>query len=195
MAAPMKNSHKLVLCPLVCFFAVCFISLAQAQSDADRLIAEALKPSPIEQNLRHLTDEIAGRVPGTPALDRAVAWGVAAFEVAGADKVHAEEFTLPTSWAEGATEVRVSSIGAATDAKLSSLPPVEFKVRAVSIAWAPALSAKHVPVVDVGAGTESDLKKVGDISGKLVLVHSNVLKTWGDLFDEYMKAPAVIEAS
>jgi carboxypeptidase Q len=195
MAAPMKNSHKLVLCTLVCFFAVCFISLAQAQSEAGRLIEEALKPSPIEQDLRHLTDEIGGRVPGTPALDRAVAWGVAAFETAGADKVHTEEFTLPASWAEGATEVHVSSIGTATDAKLSPLPPVEFRVRAVSIAWAPALNAKHVPVVDVGAGTEADFKKAGDISGKLVLVNSNVLKTWADLFDEYMKAPPVIEAS
>ena len=61
--------------------------------------------------------------------------------------------------------------------------------------WAPALSAKHVPVVDVGAGTEADFKKAGDISGKLVLVHSNVLKTWADLFNEYMKAPPVIEAA
>ena len=109
--------------------------------------------------------------------------------------MHTEEFTLPASWAEGTTEVHVSSIGTATDAKLSSLPPVEFRVRAVSLAWAPALNAKHVPVVDVGAGTEADFQKAGDISGKLVLVHSKVLKTWADLFDEYMKAPPVIEAS
>jgi Zn-dependent M28 family amino/carboxypeptidase len=195
MTADMKNSQKLVVYAHVCFLAVPFISLAQSESDADRLIEEALKPSPIEQNLRHLTDEIGGRVPGTPALDRAVAWSVAAFEAAGADKVHTEEFTLPGSWAEGATEVHVSSIGTATDAKLSSLPPVEFRVRAVSLAWVPALNAKHVPVVDVGAGTEADFKKAGDISGKLVLVHSNVLKTWADLFDEYMKAPPVIDAA
>ena len=191
----MNNSRKLVTCALVCLLTIPSTSLAQAQSDADRLVEEALKPSPIEQNLRHLTDEIGGRVSGTPALDRAVAWGVAAFEAAGADSVHTEEFKLPVSWAEGATEVHVSSIGTATDAKLSSLPAVEFKVRAVSMAWAPALTAKHVPVVDVGAGTESDFKKAGDISGKLVLVHSDVLKTWGDLFNEYMKAPPVIDAS
>jgi len=195
MTAHMKNSQKLVVYALVCFLAFPFFSLAQSLSDADRLIEEALRPSPIEQNLRHLTDEIGGRVPGTPALDRAVAWGVAAFAAAGADKVHTEEFTLPASWAEGTTEVHVSSIGTATDAKLSSLPPVEFKVRAVSLAWAPALNAKHVPVVDVGAGTEGDFKRAGDISGKLVLVHSDVLKTWADLFNEYMKAPPVIDAS
>ena len=53
MTAHMKNSPKLVVYALVCFLAVPFISLAQSQSDADRLIEEALRPSPIEQNLRH----------------------------------------------------------------------------------------------------------------------------------------------
>ena len=33
---------------------------------------------------------------------------------------------------------------------------------------APALAAKHVPVVDVGKGTAADFKKAGDISGKLI---------------------------
>lgn len=191
----MKNYPKVVVCALVCLLAVPYIVLAQGQSDADRLIEEALKPSPMEQNLRHLTDEIGGRVPGTPALDRAVSWGVAALEGAGADKVHTEEFTLPASWAEGTTEVQATSIGTATDPGLSLPPAVEFKVRAVSIAWAPALTAKHVPVVDVGAGTDADFQKAGDISGKLVLVHSDILKVWADLFNEYKKAPGVIEAS
>ena len=189
----MNNFQKPLVYALVCVLAVPFIALAQGQPDVERLIEEALKPSPIEQNLRHLTDEIGGRVPGTAALERAVGWGVASFEAAGADKVHTEEFTLPASWAEGATEVRISSIGTATDANVSSLPAVEFKVRAVSVAWAPALTAKHVPVVDGGGGTVADLQKAGDLSGKLVLVHSDVLKTWADLFNEYMKAPLVIE--
>jgi Zn-dependent M28 family amino/carboxypeptidase len=168
-------------------------SSAQSRSDAELLIELAQKPSPIEQNLRHLTDEIGGRVPGTPAMDKAVGWGVAAFKAAGADSVHTEEFKLPASWAEGDTEVRVSAIGTALDPQTAAGPQVEFKVRAVSMAWAPALSAKHVPVVDVGNGSEAEFKKAGDISGKLILVHSEVLKTWPDLFNEYMKAPPVID--
>jgi Zn-dependent M28 family amino/carboxypeptidase len=69
-----------------------------------------------------------------------------------------------------------------------------FRVRVVSIAWVPALAAvKHVRVVDVGEGTADDFKKAGDISGKVVLVHSVVLKTWDDLFAEYTKAPPVID--
>jgi hypothetical protein len=173
-------------------FLVPWVALAQS-SDADRLIESALKPSPIEQNLRHLTDEIGGRVPGTPAMDRAVSWGVAAFKAAGADSVHTEEFRLQASWAEGDTEVRISSIGTPTDPKATSGSPIEFKMKSVSVAWAPALTAKHVPVVDVGQGTAAEFKKAGDVSGKLILVHTGVLKAWPDLFNEYMMAPPVID--
>jgi hypothetical protein len=191
----MNNYRTIAVFTVACLLVAPTVARAQAKSDADLLIQEALKPSPIEHNLRRLTDEIGGRVTGTPAMDRAVAWGVAAFKEAGADRVHTEDFKLPNSWAEGATAITISSIGTATDPTLSTIPPVEFRLRAVSIAWGPALTAKHVPVVDVGKGTAADFKKAGDISGKLILVHSGVLKTWGDLFNEYMDAPPVIDAA
>jgi len=187
----MSNHWKWTVCVAVSSLVVS----AQTKSDADRLIAEALKPSPIEHNLRHLTDEIGGRVPGTPAMEQAVAWGMADLKEAGADRVYTENFKMPNSWAEGATVVSVSSIGTSTDPKLSSIPPVEFKARAVSMALGPALTVKHVPLVDVGKGTAADFKKAGDISGKLILVHSDVLKTWADLFNEYMTPPAIIDAA
>jgi hypothetical protein len=90
----------------------------------------------------------------------------------------------------------VTATGTAGDSNLAQGPKVEFRVRAVSIAWAPALApAKHVPVVDVGEGTADDFKRAGDISGRLVLVHTVVLKTWDDLFAEYTKAPPAIDAA
>src|SRR5258708_6341790 len=143
--------------------------------DTDRLITEALKPSPLEANLRRLTDEVGGRIPGTTAFQRAVEWGVAAFKEAGADSVHTEEFTIQQSWAEGATEMTASLYSGTT-----------FPVHGVSVAWAPALAtAKHVPIVDVGDGSAAEFAKVGDITGRLVLVHTKVLATWDDLFGEY----------
>jgi Zn-dependent M28 family amino/carboxypeptidase len=184
-----KSLWLIVTVSLICL-------AATATDDSSRLIQIALEPSQLENNLRHLTDEIGGRVPGTPAMQRAVDWGEQAFRAAGADKVHTEEFTLPHSWSEGATELTVTAVGTALDPKPSQIPRVEFRVRAVSMAWAPALpTAKHVPVVDVGEGTADDFKKAGDISGSLVLVHTTVLKTWDDLFAEYAKAPPVIDAA
>jgi hypothetical protein len=159
------------------------LALFAANNDMDRLIQEALKPSPLENNLRRLTDEVGGRVPGTPAMQRAVEWGVAAFKDAGADSVHTEEFTIQHGWAEGATSVTAATYGEATS----------FPVRAVSIAWAPALApTKHVPVMDVGEGTAAEFAKAGDVSGKLLLVHTRVLTNWADLFWEYEQAPGVI---
>jgi len=188
----MRNLKAFFLCLI--FTAICLAATPPTESDdAARIIQSALQPSPIESNLRHLTDEIGGRVPGTPAMQRAVEWGVNMFTTAGADSVHTETFTIPYSWAEGATEMSVSSTGTALDAKLTQIPKFDFRVRCVSIAWAPALAAaKHVPMVDVGAGSPDEFNKAGDISGKIVLVHSAVLKTWEDLFAEYTNAPPVI---
>jgi hypothetical protein len=162
-------------------------------NSSDRIIQQALKTSTLETNLRRLTDEIGGRVPGTPAMQRGVDWGVAAFKAAGADSVHTEDFTIPHSWAEGKTEMSISSTGTALDEKVSSIPSVQFDARVVSVAWAPALSeAEHVPIVAVGEGTAEEVAKAGDISGKILLVHTTVLKTWSDLFAEYEKAPPLI---
>jgi hypothetical protein len=156
-------------------------TLAFAQSPADRIIAEALKPSPIEANLHRLTDEIGGRVPGTPALEKAIIWGQEGFKTAGADSVHIEGFGIQTAWAEGAT-------------RMSVVDPEEFSVRLVSFAWAPPLAAQHhVPVVDVGDGAPEDFSRAGAIAGALVLVHSQEMTHWDDLFAEYLRAPGVID--
>ena len=183
-------------------FFVCIVSLVtfaanpSAQNDSvNKIIQAALQPSPLQDNLRRLTDEIGGRVPGTPAMQHAVQWGMQAFTAAGAESVRTESFEIPYSWAEGNTEMtattahQISSTGVGGGTVLSS-----FRVRAVSVAWAPALApVKHVPVVDVGEGTAADFQKAGDISGKVALVHTTVLKTWADLFAEYANAPPVID--
>ncbi len=180
----------------VCIFSViCFSATPSADDDINKVIQAALQPSPLQENLRRLTDEIGGRVPGTPAMQHAVQWGMQAFTAAGADSVHSEGFEIPNSWAEGATEMlattahQVSSTGVGGGTVLSS-----FRVRAVSVAWAPALApVKHVAVVDIGQGTEADFQKAGDVGGKILLVHTVVLKTWDDLFAEYSNAPPIID--
>jgi carboxypeptidase Q len=186
-----------VFCLCAIFSAFCLAATpprATTDKDTDdeaRIIQVALQPSSLESNLRRLTDEIGGRVPGTPAMQRAVDWGVQMFKDAGADSVHTEEFTIPNSWSEGATEMTVSSTGTALES-----PEVNFRIRCVSIAWAPVLAReKHVPVVSVGSGTAADFKKAGDISGKIVLVQTVVLKTWDDLFAEYNNATPAVAAA
>jgi hypothetical protein len=153
---------------------------ASSDSQAEVLIREAMKPSAIGQNLERLTDGVGGRVSGTPAIDRASEWGVEAFKAAGADSVHTESFTIPASWAEGATTMSV-------------VAPQAFPVHAVSIAWAPALAPQHhVRVVDIGGGKMEDFVRAGNIEGTILLVPQGELKTWDDLDNEYDKAREVM---
>ncbi|HEX4602387.1 MAG TPA: hypothetical protein VH724_00190, partial [Candidatus Angelobacter sp.] len=146
-----------------------------AQSPAEKLIAESQQSPTLEKNLRVLTDEIGGRVPGTPAMARAEQWGVDAFKAAGGEDVHTEPAQLAASWTEGNTQVEV-------------VGPTHFHVRAVSLTWTAAANspADGLPVVDVGAGTNDDFRKAANLRGAVALVHSKTMKTWDDLFEEYL---------
>ena len=156
-------------------------AVAQTNADLDRVMSAAQNSPTLERNLRQLTDEIGGRVPGTPALQKAIDWGVTAFKAAGADAVHTEQFKIPNSWAEGATQMSVSA-------------PEQFPVRAISIAWAPALPAqRHIRIVDLGDGAADDFSKAGDLAGALLLVHTGEMHKWEDLFAEYLNAPPIID--
>src|SRR5882757_11561969 len=78
---------------------------AAEQPDVTTLMAEAEKAPTLRANLLQLTDEIGGRVPGTPAMERAVRWGMEKFKAAGADEVHTEGFSIAHGWSEGSTRI------------------------------------------------------------------------------------------
>lgn len=153
-----------------------------ALSAQDRVLDEALSTtSPLERNLRVLTDEIGGRITGTPQYAAAEQWAIERFKEAGADSVTTEEFTIPQSWAEGTTEISVEA-------------PAKFRVRGNSLAWTPPLKTT-ARVVDVGEGSREEFAKAGDLTGAIVLVHFKVLEKWEDLFTEYFRAPPIIDAA
>jgi Zn-dependent M28 family amino/carboxypeptidase len=192
MQAHMPTGKTLFFLCILCLICLAATPAADINSES-KVIQAALQPSSLESNLHHLTDEIGGRVPGTTAMQHAVEWGTQAFTAAGADSVHAEGFTIPNSWSEGETELTATTsyqIGEKVGGTILSV----FHVRSVSVAWAPALApTKHIPIIDVGEGAEADFQRAGDVAGKLLLVHTTVLKTWDDLFAEYAKAPPIID--
>src|SRR6201997_1504310 len=181
----------------VCIFSFCALAANPPadNNEVNQVIQAALQPSPLQDNLRRLTDNIGGGVPGTLRMQHANPWGVQAFTAAGAERVHTEGFQIPNSWAEGNTQMTATTAYEVSPTKVGGGTVLtSFRIRAVSVAWAPALApVKHVPIVDVGAGTEADFQKAGDVSGKIILVHTVVLKAWEDLFAEYANAPPVID--
>src|SRR5712691_4568687 len=63
------------------------------------LIGEVLSPrSRMEEDLRVLTDEIGGRVTGSPAYEESLRWGVEALRRAGVDSVLLEAYGAPAKW-------------------------------------------------------------------------------------------------
>jgi hypothetical protein len=65
------------------------------------MMQSALGASPLENNLRYLTNTIGRRPTGSPEAKRAVGWAVDAFREAGTDGVHTEKFTVPTGRSVG----------------------------------------------------------------------------------------------
>jgi hypothetical protein len=174
---------SLVLCLVASALLAAFPAQPQSRHGAiQKIIAAALGPGPIEENLRQLTDEIGGRMSGTAAMRRAADWAARAFQQAGVDVVRTEAFALPTSWSEGTTRLEVTA-------------PVAFPVNAVSLGWSPPAPAGglEAEVVDVGMGTEAEFARAKPARGSILLVHSQVIRTWADLFGEYGRAPAILD--
>ena len=121
--------------------------LSACAQAAAKIIPIVMGDSPLQENLRKLTDEIGGRVSGSPEMAKAVDWGVAAFRAAGVD-VHTEKYMLPVAWSEGATRLEV-------------LGPVQFPVSLVSEGLSPATPAGglEAKLIDVGDGTEQEFAK------------------------------------
>jgi len=161
--------------------AACTTDASSCAEVAAKILPLILGPSPIQGNLRRLTDEIGGRITGSPAMERAVQWATSAFLAAGVD-VHTEKYQLPLTWSEG-------------DTRLELLGEIKFPLRTVSLGWSPGTpGAIEANVVDIAYGTPQDFTAAGSqIKGAILLVHTDLGTTWADLFNEYFRPPEIIE--
>jgi carboxypeptidase Q len=162
--------------------AACSATEASCVEAASKILPQVMGPSPLEENLRRLTDEVGGRVTGSPQMTKAVDWAVAAFRVEGVD-VHTEKYTLPLTWSEGET-------------RLELLEPVKFPIRLVAEGWSPATPAGGIDanLIDIGYGSEQDFARAGGAAkDAILLAWTDLGSSWADLFNEYTQPPAVID--
>ncbi len=159
------------------------VSATALATAAPAIIGQALSPSPLGLDLQALTDGVGGRVSGSAQMKLAVDWGLNAFKSAGIS-AHAESYTQPLTWAEGATKLEV--VGAKG-----------FPVSIVSQGWSASTPVDGIEatLVHVGAGSEADFAKAASIKGSIVLVDSEVIESWADLNDEYDRVAPIIERS
>jgi hypothetical protein len=162
---------------------VCAAALAGADSDAARLAARATGDTPLAHDLEELCDGIGGRPTGSEACKRAEQWAAKKFRGAGID-VKLEPFTVPNLWLGESAEASV-------------IGPASFPVRLAAAPFtASSKGTIEAAVVDVGEGAPEDFAKLnGKGRGALLLVHSKEMKTFDDLFAEYMKNPGLVEGA
>ncbi|HZS51967.1 MAG TPA: M20/M25/M40 family metallo-hydrolase [Bryobacterales bacterium] len=150
---------------------------ASSGAAAYRLIDEVANTPTLESNLRVLCDEIGGRLPGSDAMRRAISWAIDAFHKAGLTSVHTESFSVPNSWAEGATRAEVIS-------------PVRFVIHAAATGWSsPIPNGIEAEVLSGQRGEEGEVERLGAAGkGKIIIIGSEPLNNFQDLGMEQRRA-------
>ena len=140
--------------------------------------------TPLISDTFELCDRVGGRITGSTAMDRAVQWGTEKLKAAGVDSVDTETFSVPFLWLPGTAELAVTA-------------PESFPLRVVAApGTASSQGVIEARVVDVGLGLAADWAKAGTAtSGAIALVHTQEMKTFDDLFDEYMRAGPLLKAA
>ena len=93
------------------FLALCaalvFSNAVIADDDVDRLVGAMLGETPIINDLQSLTDEVGGRVTGSPANEAAIEWALARFLQSEVPATK-EAFEMPYQWQERGVSASIS---------------------------------------------------------------------------------------
>ena len=163
------------------FLALAITGHALADDTTDRLIAAMLGDTPVIDDLRQLTDSIGGRLTGTDANRKAVAWAAAAFRQAEVSVV-TEDFEMPYQWQEKIVAASVSG-------------DVAFDANAVAKPFSAPASALSAALLDGGMGAAEDFERLGAAArGAWALIETPVLDDQAGLaglFAEYKEAAQI----
>lgn len=175
----MKNVRRILFCAA--------LATAAWGGDDDaprRLAARALGDTPIFDDLKELCDGIGGRPTGSPAAFRSIEWAARKFQAAGLDRVSLEPFKIPNLWLPIVSEASATALE-------------QFPIR---LAAAPFTSSTEgileARLMDAGEGSEMEFAKLAAAGkGTIALVHSKEMKTFDDLFAEYIRNDSLVTAA
>jgi carboxypeptidase Q len=177
--------RHLALAPLLAAFAAAARAQAPATPPPASPLVDLLTgpTSRLEPELRVLTDDVGGRPSGSAAYERALKWGLDAFQRAGVP-AKLEPYTAPARW-EG-----ISATGGVAS-------PMTFPLRVVSFGLAPSTpGAVRAPLADAGFGTRKEIEALGaKANGAILLVDTHEMKSFDDLFAEYQNGPEMMAAA
>jgi carboxypeptidase Q len=164
---------------------------AGTPSSADILSANLLSPTPIFEDLRYLTDDIGGRPTGSPAMERALQWGLRRLIDAGFKDAYLDPYTAPVNWLPNIeTGVLI------TDSM--SKKHVNTPVRIVGMPMTVSTPAAGIeaPVFGLHAMDVNEIKQnAPQIEGHWLLIPTTPMHTVDDLFKEYLDTLPVFSAA
>ena len=148
-----------------------------------RIAGEGIMNSHAFSFLTELSDDIGGRVTGTPAERKAEEWGAAKMKAIGLENVRTEKYTIWRGWTRGTAEGEI-------------LAPVRHKLRVDAMGWTgstPAGGAEGEVVAVNMFDIENEIKNVSRLKGKIVLVTAKGKPTKDEMslfamFGDFLKA-------
>lgn len=151
-----------------------------ADEDVDRLVGAMLGDTPIIEDLQSLTDEVGGRITGSPENTAAVEWALDRFRQAEVPATR-ESFQMPFQWQERGVSASVSG-------------DTGFSPDVIAKPFSAGANNAAGPLLDGGMGTADDFARLGDAArGAWILVETPILDDeigLAGLFGEYSAAAA-----
>jgi carboxypeptidase Q len=139
----------------------------EKQDDLPRIVGYSMMSGGASRFLEALSDNIGGRITGTPESKATADLILHTLKDAGFDDAHFEEYTINPGWQHGPASGTVIS-------------PVKRDLYVASYGWAPGTSGPiEVPVADIGASGDGHSPLPDRVRGAAVLVDlgSNGLST------------------
>ncbi len=124
-----------------------------------QLVGQALDSPTLPIMAAGLLDTIGGRLPGTPAGNRAEAWAAGWLRSFGFDSVWYEVVRLPV-WRRGTSEVRVVAPAALQHRRIAAL----------AYGYSPGARADSVEVIDIGRGDTAAVAALGGRAERAALL-------------------------
>jgi carboxypeptidase Q len=169
--------------PAACLL-LSLLSLLGAEDVPHQLAARAHGDTPLITDLRELCDGIGGRPTGSAACDRAIEWAAKKFRDTGIQNVSVEPFQARSMWLP-------------VSAEATAVSPATFNIRIAAAPMSPSTNGTiEARIIDAGEGTAEEFARLGGtIKGAILLIHSSEMKSFDDLFAEYMRNAVLNDAA
>lgn len=166
-------------------------SYAAKPTSVDILSANTLAQTPIFDDLRHLTDDIGGRPTGSPAMEKAMQWGLSRLVDAGFKDAHLEPYIAPVNWLPNIEKGilitdSMSKTQVHTPVRIASMPMTEST----------PMTGVEAPIFGLNSMDVNEIKKNAlQIKGHWLLIPTNPMHTVDDLFKEYLDTLPIFTAA